>query len=295
MKKEKRKKFIIVNPVAGSGRKRNRILSELNKQLHSSQFLYDLVETKKPKDAKKIAEAIDPNIYDTIVAAGGDGTINEILNGIAGKKITLGILPIGTVNVLAKELGIPLQLSKAIDVLKNKNIKIIDVAKADSHYFTLMAGIGFDAYTIFKVDLGLKKFFGGLAYIFSGIHSFLKYPPKRISLTLDGNIKEDGFFVLVSNSAFYGGTYKLNPNAKLDDGYLNIAVFKERKTINLFRSMGDVLLFKHPQFSDVRFYKAKKAFISSEFNVLAHADAELIGTLPLNFEIVPKFLKVLVP
>ncbi len=291
----RKKLFVIVNPVSG-GLKSFNIGSRIKKALEKTGLSFDLLYTRRSIGATTLCKSIDEDAYDTVIAAGGDGTINEVVNGMSGKKIKLGIIPVGTVNVLAKELNIPLQVEKAVGIIAKGKVKTIDTVSADERVFVLMAGVGFDAYSIFKVDSGVKRYFGVFAYVFASVYAALRYPSRLLRISMDNNRKRDeGYFVLVSNTAYYGGKIPVAPDARMDDGYIDVLVFKSRKIYLLFHYLGASLLGKHSAVSYMQHYRVKNLTVTSEQNVLVHTDAEIAGSLPMRFQVRPKSLRIIVP
>lgn len=164
--KKPRRVLVVVNPASGRRNLKN-TLETLESALERKGFEYDIKVTTKEGEAVNLVRSVSERVYGTVCVAGGDGTINEVVNGLYGKKkIRLGIIPLGTVNVLALQLGVPFSIPKAVDLLKTGHNRKIDLVTADNRLFLLMAGIGFDAYTIYKTDLNIKKFLGRLAYVF---------------------------------------------------------------------------------------------------------------------------------
>lgn len=291
----KKKVFVLVNPVSG-GVKSINIGPRIKAALTAKKIDFDLLYTKKSIGAMTLCRSIDENIYDTVIAAGGDGTINEVVNGLAGKKIRLGIIPAGTVNVLAKELGIPLHVEKAIDTILKGKEKVIDTVMADQRVFVLMAGVGFDAYSIFKVDSGIKRYVGALAYLLASLYALIRYPSRLLRISMDnGKKKEEGYFVLVSNTAYYGGKIPVAPDARMDDGYIDVLVFKSRKLHLLFHYLGASFFRRQSTMTYMKHYRVKNLTVASDHNVLVHTDAEIAGSLPMRFQVLPKSLRVLIP
>jgi diacylglycerol kinase family enzyme len=159
-----------------------------------------------------------------------------------------------------------------------------------------MAGCGFDSYAIFRTNLKLKKYFGGLAYFISGVISAFKYKPKKISLDIDHKrIIEFGYYVVVENTGSYGGKFKIVPQADYNDGLLDICVFKKCGYWDVFRYFFGVALGKHLNYPDVRYYQCKTLTMNSEENVLLHVDGELIGSLPVKITVKKEMLSILCP
>ncbi len=288
--------YIIINPAAGKMRINrfiNLFKNHFNK--HKIEFKYSL--TKAPGDGIKIAEKAVKEKYDIIFAAGGDGTINEVINGIVGSHNTiLGIIPMGTINILSMELNIPLHPLRALNLLANGNIKKIDVGKANDRYFSLMAGCGFDSYAIYRTNSKLKRYLGSLAYIISGIYSAFKYNPKKIVIDIDNNrINEIGYFVVIENTGSYGGKFKIAPYADYNDGLLDVCVFKKYGFTDVIRYFIGVALSKHMNYPDVRYYQCSNIRLHSDENVLLHIDGELVGSLPADISVEKEKLRILCP
>jgi YegS/Rv2252/BmrU family lipid kinase len=208
---------LIVNSKAGSYKNKiaSLLLPKIVKKLKKSGITVDLFFTKKKNDAFKEAK-VSLN-YDAIVASGGDGTINEVVNGIGTSGIPLGIIPLGTVNLLPKELKIPQNPLKACETIIKGNVKKIDLGKAGEHYFTLMAGIGFDAEVINNMVPKVKRILGGGAYFFSGIKMLTEYKPTLMSVKIEDTIERMGYFIVVSNAKRY---------ADITDGLLDVCIFR---------------------------------------------------------------------
>ncbi len=290
-----KKVYIIINPAAGQ-KKKERLIKIIDNFFKESGIQYQCYFTKQSGDATFQARAAVKEGYDLIIAAGGDGTINEVVNGIIGSNVTLGIIPLGTVNILAMELGIDESFVKALSVIHNGEIIEIDVGKLNSQYFLLMVGAGFDSYAIYRVNLKLKRYIGAFAYVFSGIYSIFKYKPKKIIVNIDDHrIDEVGYFVVVENVDAYGGKFKIAPYASFNDKLLDVCVFKKYSLWDTFRYFLGVALTRHLSYPDVRYYQCKKVELTSDENVLVHSDGDLVCSLPARIEIAREEIKVLRP
>ncbi len=290
-----KKVFIIINPTAGRARFLN-----YSKAIHNFfskiDIEYDYVITKRSGEATTLAKWAVKEKFDLIIAAGGDGTTNEVVNGIGDSQVTLGIIPIGTINILSKELNIPLTFNRALKLILSGKIESMDMGRVNDRYFVLMAGCGIDSYAIYRVNIKLKKFLGPLAYIISGIYSLWKYKPHKITINIDDHRIDDfGYFVVAENVSTYGGKFKIAPYADVNDGLLDICIFKKTGVFDVFRYFIGIALKKHIDYPDVRYYQCKKIELTSEQNVLLHTDGELIGSTPAIITVLPKKLKVLVP
>ncbi len=282
---------IIANPAARSERARN-FLSQLEK-LTDRQTVLRL--TSGPGDAEAQAERAVEQGFGLVIAAGGDGTVNEVVNGLAGHKVTLGILPIGTMNVFATELGIPMDLDKAWDIATGENYRMIDLARANDQYFVQLAGVGLDAQIVVQTSPEQKRTLGPLSYLLTATQIVGQKPP-RLTIEADDR-KINGSFVLVGNGRFYGGPFMLFTDADLSDGKLDVCVFKYMNYLHLVRYFRGVIFGSHTKFSDVTYFKTKKLRVSAAQpqNVPVEVDGEFSGHLPVEFRVRKRKLKVRVP
>jgi len=222
---------VIFNPAA-KGHKARRFLDSLKKIASEAE----LRPTSKPGDGRPLAAAAVRDGFETIVAAGGDGTLNEVINGIgdepAGFEQTrLGVVPLGTVNVFARELKIPFQPDEAWELIRNGREQRIDLPKAifqaggtqRQQYFAQLAGAGLDSRAIARLDLQLKNRIGKFAYIWAGVRA-LSEDQTRITVR-SRPFSGEAELVLVGNGRYYGGNFVLFPKAVLQDGLLDVTVF----------------------------------------------------------------------
>ena len=277
---------IIVNPAARGVRARLERMRKLQRNVV-------IRTTDGPGDAEAQTERAVEQGYNTIVAAGGDGTINEVVNGIGSAPVALGILPMGTVNVLAMELGIPFDLVAAWKVIRNGKIRLIDEATANGHIFVQMAGIGVDAQIVQRNNRQIKQVLGPLSYLLTATQVAVERPP-RLRVTSDEHATVDGSFVLVGNGRFYGGPFPLFSHADMQDGLLDVYVFKYMNYLHLIRYFRGMLFGSLSRFSDVTYFKAKKLLVEASMPVPLEADGELAGHSPVEFAIKRRKLRVIV-
>ena len=228
------KLFVIFNPAA-RGEKSQRVRRFLETKASSS---VTLAPTQRADEARLLAARAVSDGYRVIVAAGGDGTINEVVNGIGTSGSALGVLPLGTVNVFAQELGIPRQLEAAWALIQHGRPRTIDLARAESHgavrYFIQLAGVGFDARAVRTASWELKKKIGPLSYVWAGLKT-LSVPHARIEVSANGNGSAAGVAVLIGNGRYYGGRFTLFPKARMDDGLLDVCVFETCGYLDVLR------------------------------------------------------------
>lgn len=285
---------LILNPKAGNGIGVAYI--PIIKKLFKD---YDLTvyKTKKKKDATEQAK-LSSNKYDIIIAAGGDGTINEVINGLVNSRSSLGIIPIGTGNSFAAELKISLNFIKACQIIKKNKIKKFDLGKANNSYFLLWSGIGFDAHVLDNVQPLLKKILGITAYPLTAFQKLVDYKAPLMSITMDDKIKKNGYFTVISNIKNYGRFFQFSPNADPFDGKLDVCILKKKPT---FKKMLEYLMIiskkkkKKNYDKDIDHFQAKKIKIDSKEKILIHTDAEIIGTTPVTIIVVPKAVSIIIP
>ncbi len=289
---DKRNIAIVLNPAA-KGEKAARLVEEVRRETDTRLFRL----TEAAGDAEIIARDFVKEGADTIIAAGGDGTINEVVNGIADSDVPLGILPIGTANVLAKELGIPSDWRKAWKVILDGVHRKVDLGRAGEHYFVQMAGVGFDAQIIRRTDWEFKKNWGPMSYIITGVGLMTEKSP-RLCVESDelGDETLEGGFVLVGNGRYYGGPFEVFHGAKIDDGQLDVYVFEKMEVMDVMGYLQDLLTGTHHKNERVIVRKLKQFTVKAQGgDVPAEADGELLGKVPVTFQVVPHALDVLVP
>jgi YegS/Rv2252/BmrU family lipid kinase len=283
-----------------------------NQARHFRQHLGDMAgqsafkATTAPGDARRLAaEAVAEN-FELIVAAGGDGTINEVLNGLGDapdgfERARFGLLPLGTVNVFARELKIPLRVARAWEILQNGRELKIDLGCAEfsvngvrkKQFFAQLAGAGLDARAIELVDWSQKKKIGPLAYVIAGLKALREQKPK-ITARADGkNI--DGELILIGNGKFYGGSFEILPGADLRDGLLEVCVFPRVDFPTLLRCAPSFLARQKLPEKVVRRFRAEKFELVCDSAAAFELDGEWAAHLPVTFSVVRERLRVIVP
>ncbi|MEW6188872.1 MAG: diacylglycerol kinase family protein [Actinomycetota bacterium] len=299
---------LIVNPIAGQGRA-EKALPQVKRKL-KEVFNLQIYRTQRVGDGILTAKRALNQDCQIIVAMGGDGTVFEVVNGIIGSKAILGVIPCGTGNVFAAEMGIPFNLFRACEVILRGSARNIDVGRAcppspltpgagkrvNDRYFVLMAGVGFDAQIVQEVNPEVKRMLKDLAYILTGIKTLFTYKPTLMEIELDGEEKEKGYFVVVGNAKCYAGRYfSITTQASIEDGWLDICIFKKGDIASFVRYITGVLLRKHLAYSDVYYKRAKRVQITASVSTLVQADGELIGQTPMHFAILPHAVSVITP
>lgn len=287
---------LIVNPVAGQARPGS-ALPRLRDCLSSWCTTLEVRETARRGDAERFARELRAEAWDQVVAVGGDGTINEVLNGIP-LGLPLGIVPLGTANVLARELLLPINdLPGACKVLREGKARPIDLGVCNGRRFALMAGIGFDAEVVREVPPNIKDLIGAPAYVLSAFRALAEIPsPLTYRLTLpEGKVLARGMMLVVANASSYGGPVRIAPHASLDDGFLDLCLFRERNKVAFLGQIVNVLLRR--QLHDPRFsyHRAQRMRIDCDPPAAVQLDGDYFGTTPVEISVLPAAVPILRP
>ena len=292
---------MIFNPVAHGDKARR-----FRRQLDAIGSQCALKATTAAGDARRFAAAAVAEGFNLIVAAGGDGTVNEVLNGISDApegfaRARLGVLPLGTVNVFARELKLPPRVGQAWEVLQRERELKIDLPRVaysvngvlKTQYFCQLAGAGLDARAIELVDWQHKKKIGPLAYVIAGLKALCE---KKPLITVRANGRSiTGELVLVGNGRLYGGSFAILPQADLCDGVLDICVLPRVNGWTLLRCGPGLLLRGKLPASAVQNLSAATFELTSELPAAFELDGEWVGQLPVTFSVERQKLRVVVP
>lgn len=278
---------VILNPAA-RGEKSPRLWEKV-RGLSSDAFVRTTSEAGEAEEFARQAVAQGARV---VIAAGGDGTVNEVVNGLVGSDVALGLLPIGTMNVFAAELGLPgNNLRKCWEIIEAGYIREVDLPTANKHAFVQLAGVGFDAQIVQETDRGFRKQFGPLSYLVTATQIASRKPP---SLVVESDAGEtEGSFVLIGNGRYYGGPFVLFNDARIDDGKLDVLVFKNLGYLDIVRYLSGIVFGMHADMHDVEYFQARKMTVRSEEEVPVEVDGEVIGSAPVKFRISPRKLKVI--
>lgn len=294
-----RKAILISNPKTGRYGTRRRPVEDLAAQLESLGVKVDLRLTEGPGDATEIAARAARNGSSDVIVAGGDGTINEAIQGLAGTKARLAIIPRGTGNVLARELGLPLDDEQALKIVaqgKSRQIYLglaIDETTNERRHFVLMAGIGLDASVVRRVQPSLKKRIGKGAFWISGLSHLATWNPRPFILEINGD-NYTSTFAAIGKAAKYGGDLAITPGARLDKPEFEVCIIDTRSRLRYLHLLSQAMRNGMPRnTTEVKFINAVSVRARGDAHV--QIDGELMGHLPMRFEIAPHSLEVLVP
>lgn len=289
----KKKVCFIVNPISGTG-KNKKIKSLIKKHLNRKQFDYRIFYTSRPKHATELAQKALEKKFEIVVAVGGDGTINEVAQGLIGSSAALGIIPTGSGNGLARHFKIPSDPKSAIEVLNEDHDQWIDTVKINQESYIGVAGIGFDAEVSHAfAELGKRGFSSYIKVVLSELPN---YQPQEYELVIDGKpLVEKAFLICFANSKQYGNNAFIAPQAEIDDGFLDVIILKEFPKHATPKIVHD-LFNRHIEDSKyTTVLKCQEVIIKKPLHYL-HLDGE-----PMQFNedvyirVLPSSLKILTP
>jgi diacylglycerol kinase (ATP) len=300
--------LLIHNPNAGhGGAKRRRSLDEARRIFAAVGIEVELAETTGPGDATEIAQRATIERRDLVVACGGDGTLNEVVNGLAGAsnghRVSLALLPAGTANIFAKELSLPWDIPHAARKLVRG--KVVDIALGlatpllepeKRKYFLSVAGAGPDGRIVYSIDLDLKARLGILAYWWQGAREIFRYDYPHFRVVIDGQ-SADSSLVIVGRTKHYGGPFKITTLADLYENKFEVMTLSTRSGLRYLSYLPTLYLGRLRGTNGV-FFSKTDSLVCEPLNgnpVHAQVDGEPLGRLPVEFKIVPAALRILVP
>lgn len=315
----------LYNPAAGQTNL-ERELSRCLDSLSANGWDATLTTTERPCHATELAASAAAQGVDLVVAVGGDGTVSEVASGLAGTDTIMGVIPAGTTNVWAlqmgipsippwhprkvvdrvladledlgwkRPLGIPSWLSDAFQVLLQSDVRAVDTGLIGGRSFLMWCGIGFDATVTEAVVPEDKRRYGIFAYIAAALSTVVEYNGARMRLDMPGRQIEDEMLLVVgSNMRLYGGVVRMAPSAYLDDGLLDVLMFKGEGMASLVRHVTAALAGRHTEEANVEYLQTDFLSISSLPSQPVHADSENCGTTPVDIAVRPRSLRVLTP
>lgn len=288
---------VILNPLAGS-------ISDLDSVLKQIAQLPDaeIFTTTKPGSAARFARTAIQKGREMIVAAGGDGTLNEVINGIREDlgEARVGLLPLGTGNDFARTMGVPTNLDEAIEVIRAGETRAIDLVRVTSdevRYFVNVSAGGFSGLVNEKLTPEMKKTWGPLAYLRSAAAALPELRAYRTTLAFDNteSMMLDLYNVVVANGRYVGGGTLIAPEASIDDGLLDIILIQKRSAPELALLAAQVTVAAHLTSDAIVFRRAAKLTVNSKPGMWFNVDGELVGNEPARFEILPRALRFFVP
>jgi len=271
---EKHKACFIHNPISGV-RKQSRFEELIRQNLDPDKFDFEVRETRSPKDAIRIASDAVNEKFDIIVAVGGDGTVNEVVQGIGRSQVLLGIVPVGSGNGLARHLQIPLEPERAVQAINKLNIRTIDLATINGYPFASIAGLGFDARVANRYRKVKKRGFYGYFRVVS--REYFRYREREFTLIFnDRKITRKAILLSIANSNQFGYNTIIAPTAEPDDGLLDIVIVRKFPLGELPRIIGQLYTGKIDQTAYIESSKTKEIFIERKRGKRVNIDGEAI-------------------
>ncbi|HET9417820.1 MAG TPA: diacylglycerol kinase family protein [Chthoniobacterales bacterium] len=292
------KPWVIFNPNAGSIGDIDAVIAQLNR-LDPAVIRM----TRKARDAQRFAREALRNNYEWIITAGGDGTLNEVVNGVAScaGRVCLGLMPLGTGNDFARSLNLPTAVEDNIDILLSKKTKPIDIVRVrssrPSRYFVNVSAGGFSEVVDEQLTPDMKQTWGPLAYLRSAAAALPKLHVYHAHIEFDSSevVRVDLYNIVVANGRFVAGGLPIAPNADPGDGLLDIVLIPTHPAAKVALLAAEILLGKHFKSNAVEFRRAKKIAVRSRPAMWFNVDGEPVGTVPAVFEVVPRALNFVVP
>lgn len=287
-----RRLLIIRNPTAGQRRARH--YKRALRLLEEAGCALTVAETAVRGDAVRIARDADEAAFDVVVAAGGDGTINEVVNGLAGRALPLGVIPLGTANVLAHEIGVGSDIGRAVETILSGRRQPVAAANAGGRYCCLMVSAGYDARAITRVRLALKRLTGAGAYYLAGLEELLIGPGRMIAAEIDGKPYEAAS-VIVMNGRLYGGQFTCAPDADMREPLLYAVLPTRTGRWNVMRYGLALVANRLHRLGDVRIVPATSVRILAPAGEPCQSDGDLIGEAPLDITVEANAVEILFP
>jgi len=291
--------LVVLNPTAGrgkAGRKESQLRRDLTEIFHDKAVRFAM--TERAGHAREIAATVDGNVS-LVIAVGGDGTISQVANGLAGKEVPMGILPGGTGNDLARGLGIG-SYQAALSALQTGNVRRIDAMLATLNGADVLSlnagGSGFDAVVADWVNTHCKRIGGTLAYVLGMLNCLPQLRANQTTLTVDGKrIEMETYLCAVCNSSSFGGGMKIAPMADLTDGLADVIVIGDVGRIGFLREFPKVFSGRHIEHPKVHHFQAKEVELKTEPALPTFVDGEMMGPNPIRFQILPQAVQMIVP
>lgn len=271
------KYFFVINPAAGEGRKLS-FVNEIRKFCMANNMGYDFVYTKRPKHGTELAREASKK-YQVVVAVGGDGTVNEVVNGIVNSNASLGTIPIGSGNDFSKQIGLSSNLYKDLRILMLGKTREVDIGMINKKYYFINGfGIGFDGEVASRVRSYMKYSKGFGAYLLAVLRTLATYNYKKVKVEFDNGHHFERPLLLIAtcNGTTYGGGFQIAPSAKIDDGLFTICVIDQMSRFYALRNIPKIMKGTHIGLPEVHTYTSRSVKIESAGDMQSQMDGELL-------------------
>jgi YegS/Rv2252/BmrU family lipid kinase len=291
------KHLFIINPTAGKG-KSLKLIPEIEKAFKSRKEQYIMEITERPGHATEIARRYVSTDDYRVYSVGGDGTLNEVLNGMAGSSSSLAVIPAGSGNDFIKSITTYDDIKKLLNQTIDGHEKNIDLGKVNDKYFINIASLGFDAEVV-KNTNRVKKLpliSGSVAYVLGILITLYRNKKENLKISIDGNtFEQPSLLTAVANGKYYGGGMLAAPAADLNDGKFDIFVVKHLSRLKILELFPKFIKGEHTNLPYVSFFRGSKVEISCDGNISINIDGELGTVRRAVFEIIPNAVKIIVP
>lgn len=293
-----RQAFVVLNPVAGNSQP-DLLRKVLEQRFVDVGWTYEIYKTTGQERIADVVRRALTQGFDLLVATGGDGTVSGVADGLARTGVPLGIVPVGTGNALARDLGIPMDVEEALELLLGEHsVQHIDALQVGDRFFVLNLGVGVSAQIMRDTESETKRRFGRMAYLWNVMDKLFGLERHRFSLTLDGQEKHlRASEILILNSGAIGSPYlRWGPDIRLDDGQVGVYVLHPRAVLDYFRIAWHLLLGQRQNDPGTRCFTAKRHIAIRVNRPLAvQGDGEVIGQTPVEVQVVSGAVQVVTP
>jgi YegS/Rv2252/BmrU family lipid kinase len=290
--------FVVLNPMAGSCTAQD-VREALERHFDSDSWTSEIYETTGEEQVAAIVRAALEQDCDLVIAAGGDGTISDVAEGLVHTDVPLGIIAVGTANVLAQELNLPLDLDGACALLAGEHaITSLDAMQVGDKIFVLQIGIGIGSLMVRDTDRAAKRRFGRAAYLWTGLKRLLGYQPQRFTLVVDGQrLRPRAAEIMIANGGILGAApLRWGPDIRPDDGRIDVCIVSARTAIDYIKVAWHIVSGQQRRGRNIRYLSAREQIIvSGDHPLPVQADGEIIGETPLTVQVVPSAVHVIVP
>ncbi|PKP47120.1 MAG: diacylglycerol kinase [Bacteroidetes bacterium HGW-Bacteroidetes-11] len=286
----------LVNPTSGVNQSRKALLADIAKEvLDASRFTWEVSFSESSGHMRELSQNAAASGVDIIVAVGGDGTVNQVVKGMYGSEAVLAIIPAGSGNGLAHHLHIPADIAAALKIINLCQVKAVDTCFINDELFVSIAGVGFDALVAKK--FAVAKHRGFLSYLGIVTNEYTYYRPRKYKLTIDGQLyRREALFVSFANTNQFGYNTIIAPDAKIDDGLIDVCIMKKVPLILAPGIVGLLLTRKIDSSNYIEIIKAKEVSFTRRKNRVVNIDGEPVKlTKNIHVRVNPASLKVIVP
>jgi YegS/Rv2252/BmrU family lipid kinase len=290
--------FVVLNPMAGNSTATN-VRAALDRHFSADTWAQEIYETTGDEEVSDIVRAALARGCDLVIAAGGDGTVSEVAEALVHSDVPLGIIPVGTANVLARELGLPLDLEGACALLAGEHAtNSIDAMQVGDKAFFLHIGVGLDSLMIRDTDRASKRRFGRAAYLWTALKWLIGYQPRRFTIAVDGRrLRPRAAQVLIANGGMLGmPPFRWGPHIRPDDGRIDVCVLSARSLSDYLRVAWQVLIGHRRRSPNIRYYSAMRSVVVDADRPLPiQGDGEILGETPVRVQVISDAVVLVVP